>query len=142
MPLMPIAYITRRERFSAAHRLYCNELTDQENASIFGQCAHHNWHGHNYELFVTVRGDIDPRLGYVVNLKAVSQLIRQLVVEKLDHRNLNLDVDFMQGRIASTENLAAAIWEVLQNPIKNLGVELHCVKIQETENNYVEYFGE
>lgn len=139
---MPIAYITRRERFSAAHRLYCNELTDQENASIFGQCAHQNWHGHNYELFVTVRGDIDSRLGYVVNLKAVSQLIRQLVVEKLDHRNLNLDVDFMQGRIASTENLAAAIWEVLQNPIKSLGVELHCVKIQETENNYVEFFGE
>lgn len=139
---MPIAYITRRERFSAAHRLFCNELTDQENASIFGQCAHQNWHGHNYELFVTVKGNINPRLGYVVNLKAVSQLIRQLVVEKLDHRNLNLDVDFMQGKIASTENLAAAIWGELQNPVKDLGVELHCVKIQETENNYVEYFGD
>lgn len=139
---MPIAYITRRERFNAAHRLFSNELSDEENLKIYGKCSHPNWHGHNFELFVTVKGEIDKKIGYVTNLTNISKLIKELVIDKIDHRNINLDVDFMQGKIASTENLALAIWEVLIKPIENLGVKLHCVKIQETENNFVEYFGE
>jgi len=139
---MPIAYITRRERFNAAHRLFSNELSDEENLKIYGKCSHPNWHGHNFELFVTVKGEIDKKIGYVTNLTNISKLIKDLVIDKIDHRNINLDVDFMQGKIASTENLALAIWEVLIKPIENLGVKLHCVKIQETENNFVEYFGE
>jgi len=139
---MPIAYITRRERFNAAHRLYSNDLTDEENLKVYGKCTHPNWHGHNFELFVTVKGEIDKKIGYVTNLTNISKLIKELVIDKIDHRNINLDVDFMQGKIASTENLAVAIWAELEKPIKDIGVMLHCVKIQETENNYVEYFGE
>jgi 6-pyruvoyltetrahydropterin/6-carboxytetrahydropterin synthase len=139
---MPIAYITRRERFNAAHRLFRSELPDDENFRIYGKCSHPNWHGHNFELFVTVKGEIDKKIGYVTNLTIISKLIKELVIDKLDHRNINLDVDFMQGKIASTENLAEAIWFVLLKPIEDLGVKLHCIKIQETENNYVEYFGE
>ena len=139
---MPIAYITRRERFNAAHRLFSSELTDEENLKVYGKCTHPNWHGHNFELFVTVKGEIDKKIGYVTNLTNISKLIKELVIDKIDHRNINLDVDFMQGKIASTENLALAIWGELKNPIEKLGITLHCVKIQETENNYVEYFGE
>ena len=139
---MPIAYITRRERFNAAHRLFSSELTDEENLKIYGKCSHPNWHGHNFELFVTVKGEIDDKIGYVTNLTNISKLIKELIVDKIDHRNINLDVDFMQGKIASTENLALGIWEELVKPIEGLGVKLHCIKIQETENNFVEYFGE
>lgn len=139
---MPIAYITRRERFNAAHRLFSSEFTDEENLKVYGKCTHPNWHGHNFELFVTVKGEIDKKIGYVTNLTNISKLIKELVIDKIDHRNINLDVDFMQGKIASTENLAIAIWAELEKPIKDLGVTLHCVKIQETENNYVEFFGE
>jgi len=139
---MPIAYITRRERFNAAHRLFSSELSDDENLRIYGKCSHPNWHGHNFELFVTVKGEIDKKIGYVTNLTNISRLIKELVIDKIDHRNINLDVDFMHGKIASTENLAEAIWSVLLKPIEELGVKLHCIKIQETENNFVEYFGE
>jgi len=139
---MPIAYITRRERFNAAHRLFRSELTDEENFNMYGKCSHPNWHGHNFELFVTVKGEVDQQIGYVTNLTNISKIIRELVIDKLDHKNINLDVDFMHGKIASTENLAISIWEVLKKPIEQLNVELHCIKIQETENNYVEYFGE
>lgn len=138
---MPIAYITRRERFCAAHRLFNPDLTDEQNSSIYGECSNSNWHGHNFELFVTVRGEVNPSIGYVVNLKVISDIIREKVISKLDHRNINIDVDFMHGKIPSTENLATAIWEQIRTPIAELGAELYCVKIQETENNYVEYFG-
>ncbi len=139
---MPIAYITRRERFNAAHRLFSKELSDEENLRIYGKCSHPNWHGHNFDLFVTIKGEIDKSTGFVANLNNISNLIKVLVIEKLDHRNINLDVDFMKDKIASTENLAIAIWEELKKPIDSLGVTLHCIKIQETENNWVEYFGE
>ncbi|MCB8964660.1 MAG: 6-carboxytetrahydropterin synthase [Bacteroidales bacterium] len=137
-----MAYITRRERFSAAHRLYRDDFTEQENFEYFGNCSHSNWHGHNFELFVTVKGEINPKLGFVVNLKTISKLIKDLVVDKLDHKNINIDVEFMRGKIASTENLAVAIWGELEIPFKELGADLHCVKILETENNSVEYFGD
>ncbi len=135
-------YLTRRERFSAAHRLYNPAFSEEENLERFGACANPNWHGHNYILWVTVKGEIDPETGYVVDLKEVSSIIKAKVIDKLDHKNINLEVDFMQDVIVSTENLAMAIWKELAEPIKALGPELHSVKIQETENNLVEYFGE
>ena len=89
---MPIAFITRRERFSAAHRLFKSDLTDDENFELYGQCSHPNWHGHNYELFVTVKGEVNEETGYVANLKTISNIIKREVIEKLDHKNLNIDV--------------------------------------------------
>jgi len=134
-------HITRRERFNAAHRLYKPEWDDEKNYEYFGKCANPNWHGHNYELFVTVKGEINSQLGFVVNLKRLSKLLKDLVIDKLDHKNLNMEVDFLQGKICSTENIAVGIWEQIEDAIKNLGIELHCVKVVETENNYAEYFG-
>ena len=139
---MPIAYLTRRERFSSAHRLFKPELTDEENLELYGQCSHPNWHGHNYVLFVTIKGEIKETTGYVLNLKHLSKLIKDEVIEKVDHKNLNIDVDFLSGIIPSTENVAVYIWEKLKGPIKDLGAEIYKVKIQETENNFIEYFGE
>jgi 6-pyruvoyltetrahydropterin/6-carboxytetrahydropterin synthase len=134
-------YLTRRERFSAAHRLYNPALTEKENLEQFGACANPNWHGHNYILWVTVKGEVNPETGYVVDLKQISQLLKDEVVNKLDHKNINLEVEFMTDIIVSTENLAIAIWEKLEPHMRELGLELHCVKIQETENNLVEYYG-
>ncbi|UBM62536.1 6-carboxytetrahydropterin synthase [Candidatus Sulfidibacterium hydrothermale] len=134
-------YITRRERFNAAHRLFKKAYSDEKNLEVFGKCSNPNWHGHNYELFVTVKGDVDPETGFLVNLKALSRLIREKVIDKIDHKNINLEVDFMQGKMASTENLAIGIWNELENDIAQLGASLHCIKIYESENNFVEYFG-
>jgi 6-pyruvoyltetrahydropterin/6-carboxytetrahydropterin synthase len=134
-------FLTRRERFNAAHRLFRPEWSDEKNAEVYGKCSNPNWHGHNYELFITVKGNINPEIGYLADLKKLSNLIREKVTDKLDHKNLNLDVDFMQGKLASAENIAIAIWEQIEEPIFTLGAELHCVKLCETENNYVEYFG-
>ena len=134
-------YITRRERFSAAHRLYKEEWSDEKNLEVFGQCSNPNWHGHNYTLFVTVKGQVQPELGYVVDLKTLSKIILEHIIKKIDHKNINLEVDFMKDRMASTENIAIGIWEELDPHVRQLGVELHCVRIEETENNYVEYFG-
>ena len=135
-------FITRRETFNSAHRLFREDWSDEKNLEVFGKCSNPNWHGHNYILFVTIKGNINPDTGFVVNLKKLSLIIKTIITEKLDHKNINTDVDFMNGEIASTENLAIGIWELLEPEIKDLGVELHCVKIQETENNYVEYFGD
>ena len=134
-------YITRRERFNAAHRLFKPEYSDERNLQVFGKCSNPNWHGHNYTLFVTVKGNVNPDTGFLVNLKDLSYLIDQRVIEKLDHRNINLEVDFMAGKLASTENLAIGIWNELCDPIKEMGAELHNIKLYETENNFVEYFG-
>ncbi len=134
-------YITRRERFNAAHRLFRPDFTNEQNMEIFGKCSNPNWHGHNYELFVTVKGEVNPETGFLINLKLLSKLIRERITEKLDHRNINLEVDFMQGKFASTESLAMAIWEELEIAVKNLGADLHCIRLHESENNYVEYYG-
>jgi len=134
-------YITRRERFNAAHRLFKQEYSDEKNLEIFGKCSNPNWHGHNYTLFVTVKGDVNPDTGFLVNLKDLSALIDLRVIEKLDHRNINLEVDFMTGKLASTENLAIGIWNQLSEPIKEMGASLHSIKLYETENNFVEYLG-
>lgn len=134
-------HLIRRERFNAAHRLFNKEWDEEKNFEYFGKCANPNWHGHNYELFVTVKGDVNPQPGFVVNLKRLSKIIREKVIDKLDHKNLNLEVDFLKDKVVSTENIAIGIWEQLEPDIKNLGIELYCIKVVETENNYVEYFG-
>lgn len=135
-------YITRREHFNAAHKLHNPNWTDEQNAETFGKCANPNWHGHNYNLYVTVKGKVNPDMGYSVNLKELSLIIRTHITDKLDHKNLNLDVDFMKGLMPSTENVAIAIWKELLPHVNKLDCKLHCVKLFETENNYVEYFGE
>ena len=135
------AFVTRRERFSAAHRLFRSDWDDSRNLEVFGPCSNPNWHGHNYELFVTVKGQIDPGTGFVINIKKLSKVIKERVIEKLDHKNMNTEVDFMEGKLASTENLAVAIWDELVQPVNRLGIGLYCVRIKETENNFVEYYG-
>ncbi len=135
-------YITRRERFNAAHRLFRADYSDEENMKVFGKCSNPNWHGHNYELFVTVKGNIDKETGFLVNLKILSNIIREQVINKLDHKNINIEVDFMHGKLASTENLAVGIWNELKKHIDALSIELQSVKVTESENNFVEYFGE
>ncbi len=136
-----MVFITRRERFSAAHRLYNPSASDEENERIYGLCANPNWHGHNYVLWVTIGGEVNPDTGYMVDLKLLGNIIKEQVISKLDHRNINLEVDFMKGQFISTENLAMGIWGELEPHIRELGVKLHSVKLQETENNSVEYFG-
>ncbi len=135
-------YITRRERFTAAHRLFKTEYTDEKNLEIFGKCSNPNWHGHNYELFVTIKGEINPETGFLVNLVELKNLVRKKIIDKVDHINLNIEVDFLKNKFTSTEVLAISIWEELEKEITMLGAALFCVKISETENNSVEYFGE
>ncbi|MBN1340926.1 MAG: 6-carboxytetrahydropterin synthase [Bacteroidales bacterium] len=134
-------YITRRERFNAAHRLFREEWDDDRNMEVFGKCSNPNWHGHNYTLFVTVKGEVSAENGFVVNLKDLSSIIRSRVIDKVDHKNLNVEVDFIRDKLISTENVAAAIWNELEVPVRSIGAELHCIKLVETENNYVEYYG-
>ncbi|HQW23374.1 MAG TPA: 6-carboxytetrahydropterin synthase [Bacteroidia bacterium] len=134
-------YITRKESFSAAHKLSRPDWTEAKNNEVFGKCSNPNWHGHNYTLWVTVKGEVNPDTGFVVNLSEVSEIIKKYILEKVDHRNLNSDVDFMLGKLSSTEVLAIEFWKQIVNPINSLGCELHSVKIQETEKNFVEYFG-
>jgi len=135
-----MVYLTRAEHFNAAHKLYNPSWSKEKNDEVFGKCANDNWHGHNYELFVTVKGEPDPDTGFLVDAKKLSTTINQHVIEKLDHRNLNLDVDFMQGKMCSSENLVIEIWNQLQ-PNLPANVQLHCIKLYETPRIYVEYFG-
>ncbi|MCT4581455.1 MAG: 6-carboxytetrahydropterin synthase [Flavobacteriales bacterium] len=139
---MKTVYVTRRERFNAAHQMWNFNWTDEKNEEVFGKCSNKNWHGHNYELFVTVKGVPHPETGYCVDLKEVSRVINERVINHLDHKNINLEVPFMKGKLASTENLTIAIWEELEEAVKALGATLYKVKLNETENNFVEYFGE
>jgi len=136
-----VVYLTRRETFNAAHKLYNNQWTVEQNAEVFGKCANKNWHGHNYELFITVKGKPNLDTGFIMNVKDLSRLIKKEITEKLDHKNLNLDVDIIpKTMMPSTENLAIIIWNIL-NPLIT-DAQLHCVKLVETENIFVEYYGE
>ncbi|MFN3876571.1 MAG: 6-pyruvoyl trahydropterin synthase family protein, partial [Flavobacteriales bacterium] len=105
------------------------------------KCSNPNGHGHNYELWVTVKGEQDPGTSFVTDLSRLSRIIKERVIDHLDHKNLDVDVSFMRGRYSSTENLCVAIWEQLEEPVRGLGCRLHCVKVQETENNHAEYYG-
>jgi 6-pyruvoyltetrahydropterin/6-carboxytetrahydropterin synthase len=136
-----MVYLTRSEHFNAAHKLYNPAWTYKQNEEVFGKCANENWHGHNYELLVTVKGEPNPDTGFVCDVKFLSNLIRDHVIEKLDHRNLNMDVDFMKGKLCSTENLAIGIWNQLV-PHLPADVKLHCIKLYETPRISVEYFGD
>ena len=138
---MKTVQVIRRERFNAAHKLFNPNWTDEKNEKVFGKCSNKNWHGHNYELFVTVEGTVDPDTGYVIDLKILSDIIKRKVVDKMDHRNLNLEVDFMKDTITTAENIAIKIFEELEVDIQSTGNKLHCIKLYETENNYVEYYG-
>jgi len=132
-------YITRRERFSSAHKLINKNLDNYENNQTYGKCC--ELHGHNYELFVTVHGNINKKTGFVIDLKDLKKIILNKVIRKLDHNYLN-DVDFLKDQITTTENLCVKIWEQLEKPIKKLGGKLYKLKIEETENNSFEYFGQ
>lgn len=134
-------YLTRRERFCAAHRMFRKDWSEEVNQEVFGKCSNPNWHGHNYILWVTIKGEPSADNGFVLNMNILKQIIITMVIDKLDHKNINLDVDFMEGKIATTENLAIAIWDELKPSIEKEGAFLHCIKIQETENNTVEYYG-
>ncbi len=136
-----MVYLTRVEHFNAAHKLYNENWTDAKNYEVFGKCSNPNWHGHNYELFVTIKGEPDPQTGFVFNAKTLGDLMKAVVIEKVDHKNLNMDVDFMKGKFTSAENFAISIWNELKPHIEEKGVQLHCVKLQETPRIYVEYFG-
>ena len=131
-------YITRRERFSSAHKLNNNNLSNEDNEKLFGKC--YKLHGHNYELFVTVTGTVSKISGFIIDIKDLKQIIHNKVINKLDHNYIN-DVDFMQNKIATTENLCLSIWAELEEPIRQLGGQLYKIKIMETENNYFEYLG-
>ncbi|TFH38211.1 MAG: 6-carboxytetrahydropterin synthase [Bacteroidia bacterium] len=135
-------YLTRRERFSSAHRMFNPSLSDSENLELYGKCSNPEWHGHNYILFVTIRGEVNPEIGYLLNLTRLKEIISMYVILPMDHKNINTQVPFMKGLVASTENIAIAIWSQLYEPIRAEGAELFSVKIEETENNSVEYFGD
>lgn len=137
-----LVYVTRRERFNAAHKLWNDSWSNEKNLEIFGKCANPNWHGHNYELFVTVKGYINHDTGYLVDLKDLSKLIQKKITDKLDHKNLNLDVDFLKNEMTSTEILVFKIWDKLTKEITSMGAQLHKVLLYETENNSAEYYGE
>jgi len=134
-------YIVRKEHFNAAHKLWREDWSDEKNEEVFGKCSNKNWHGHNYNIFVTVKGVPSPETGFVIDLKELSAIIRTEVIDQLDHKNLNLDVPFLQGMLASTENVIIQIWEQIAAPIAKAGGELVKIKLEETENNFVEYFG-
>ena len=135
-----MVYLTRKEHFNAAHKLFNPNWSAEKNDEVFGKCANANWHGHNYNLFVTIKGEPNPDTGFIMNVKELSQIIQRQVLDKLDHKNLNVDVDFMKDILPSTENLAKQIWRQLEPHITEC--KLHCIKLYETENIYAEYFGE
>lgn len=135
-----MVYLTRLEHFNAAHKLFNPDWTKERNDEVFGVCANENWHGHNFDLFVTVKGVPDLGTGFVYDVKKLSTLVKLHVIDKLDHKNLNLDVDFMHNKMCSTENLAIAIWEQIVPHLPE-NVTLHCIKLCETARIYVEYYG-
>jgi 6-pyruvoyltetrahydropterin/6-carboxytetrahydropterin synthase len=138
-----MVYLTRLERFNAAHKLWVADWSDAENMEVFGKCSNKNWHGHNYSLYVTVKGKPNPITGFIMDAKKLSKLIREVVTDKLDHSNLNLDVDFIPPTLQpTTENLVMLIWQQLEPFIKADGAALHCIKLVETDTIYAEYFGE
>jgi 6-pyruvoyltetrahydropterin/6-carboxytetrahydropterin synthase len=134
-------FLTRRERFCAAHRMFRPDWSDEANMKVFGKCSNPNWHGHNYVLWVTVRGEPSKEHGFVMNMNVLKEIINERVISRIDHKNINLEVDFMKGKIATTENLAIAVWDELKDVIGETGASLHSVKIEETENNSIEYYG-
>lgn len=135
-----MVYLTRLEHFNAAHKLFNPNWSREKNDEVFGMCANDNWHGHNFDLYVTIKGEPDKDTGFLMDVKKLSKLIKERVIEKVDHKNLNMDVDFLQGKMCSTENLAVGIWDEL-GPHLPSNVTLHCVRLYETPRIYVEFYG-
>ncbi len=129
--------VYRKEHFNAAHRLHNPDLSDAENAQLFGKCNYVNYHGHNYELIVKVTGEIDPRSGYVIDLKLLSDLIKNNVLEKFDHKNLNLDTLEFKNLNPTAENIAVVIYDLLRSDL-DVRYDLQ-IRLYETERNFVEY---
>lgn len=138
-----MVFVSRKEHFNAAHRLYNPNWSEEKNIEIFGACANHNWHGHNFELVVTVKGIPNPDTGFVIDLKVLGDIIKSEIIDKVDHKNLNLDVDFMAGKMASCEIFIIEIWKILAPIIEENApdAKLHYLKLVETNKNYVEYYG-
>ncbi|CAN5740647.1 6-carboxytetrahydropterin synthase [soil metagenome] len=136
-----MVYITRIEHFNAAHKLYNPSWSREKNEAVFGKCANENWHGHNFELHVTLKGSPDEGTGFVFDVKKLSMIVQEHVIEKLDHKNLNVDVEFMKDKLCSIENLVIAVWQQLA-PKLPPNVSLHALKLYETPRIYVEYYGE
>lgn len=132
-------YVTRREVFSASHRLFNPNFSNEENDRFFGKCNNLNGHGHNYILEVIVAGEVDLDTGYLIDLKVLKEIIKKNVISKVDHKNLNLDVDFLKDKIPTAENIAIGIWDLLNDKLPS--GKLYSIKLYETENNYVEYKG-
>ncbi len=135
-----MVYVTRRAHFSASHRLFNPTFSDARNEQVFDKCNNVNGHGHNYQIEVTVKGRPDPETGYVIDLKVLARLIESEILDKVDHKHLNFDVEFLRGVIPTAENLAVAFWGLLEPRISS--GTLHSIKLYESENNFVEYFGE
>lgn len=136
-----MVYLTRVEKFNAAHRLFVDSWTEEENKRVFGKCANRNWHGHNYYLHVTIKGKPDPLKGYIMDAKELGRIIKDTIIEKLDHMNLNMDVDFIpKGLQPTSENIVMAIWHELKPHLE--GYSLYKIKLIETDSIYVEYYGE
>lgn len=135
-----MVYLTRKEHFNAAHKLYNSKWSKEKNLAVFGLCANENWHGHNYDLYITIKGIPDAYTGFVMDVKDLSIIIKRVAIDPLDHKNLNMDVSFLKNIMCSTENLAIAIWNQVA-PQLPTNVQLHCVKLYETPRIYVEYFG-
>lgn len=135
-----MVYLTRKEHFNAAHKLYNSKWSKEKNLAVFGLCANENWHGHNYDLYITIKGIPDAYTGFVMDVKDLSIIIKRFAIDPLDHKNLNMDVSFLKNIMCSTENLAIAIWNQVA-PQLPTNVQLHCVKLYETPRIYVEYFG-
>lgn len=136
-----MVFVTRIESFNAAHKLWNENWDEAKNKEVFGKCANVNFHGHNYELQVTVKGELHPDTGFVMNAKALGEIMKDKVVDIVDHCNLNIDVEFMQGKFTSAENFAIGIWEQIETEIAKHGATLHCVKLIETNRIFVEYYG-
>ncbi len=136
-----IVYLTRKEQFNAAHRLWVYDWSEEKNRSVFGNCSNKNFHGHNFKLFVTVKGTPNPETGMIINAKDLGRIMREQVVDVLDHTNLNLDPNFLDERLqTTTENLVIQIWHHLQRFLKDC--DLHCVRLEETDKIAAEYYGE
>jgi 6-pyruvoyltetrahydropterin/6-carboxytetrahydropterin synthase len=138
-----MVYVSRKEHFNAAHRLYNSDWSEEKNHEVFGPCANPHGHGHNFELIVTVKGTPDPDTGFVMDMKVLGNLVKREIIDQVDHRHLNYDVPFMRGKRASCEVFVVEIWKLLAPAIAAVSsARLHSLQLYETPKNFVEYFGE
>lgn len=135
-----LLYITKKTHFNAAHKLYNPQWSQEKNEEVFGRCANANWHGHNFNLFVTIKGTVNQDTGFVMDLRQLKDLIEKNILLKVDHKNLNVDVPFFKDIMPSIENMVLIFWDILEKLLPE-NCQMHCIKLYETENNFVEYYG-